>query len=192
MNPKIIYPIPDRQNTFYRNFRKIAGIVFLSASFLCLIINYLLKGKAWSIIVVWSLYSIWRLVFSLRLAEFSIFSHANRVSFYLVVLLLLIDYFLAHGWARIVVPIVLFGDLLIMFVIFFATYERRRRHLVSIIFLGLLNLLFIPYTFSSKVSFNWLVFSFQVASAVLFLVMVIVNFKDLLYEIRVRFKTDTK
>ena len=32
-------------------------------------------------IVVWSLFSIWRLFFSLRLVEFSIYSHAIKIIF---------------------------------------------------------------------------------------------------------------
>ncbi|MBQ1322678.1 MAG: hypothetical protein IIY30_02700, partial [Erysipelotrichaceae bacterium] len=84
MNPKIIYPIPERQAGFYRSLRNLARITFLAAGVICLLINFLIKGKMWSIIVIWSLFSVWRLVFSLRLVEFSIFSHANKVTFYIV------------------------------------------------------------------------------------------------------------
>ena len=192
MNLKIIYPIPDRQSTFYKNFRNIARIVFLVASAVCLIVNLLVKGKMWSIIVIWSLISLWRLIFSLRLVEFSIFSHASKVTFYLVFLLFLIDRFLAPGWAQTVIPIVLFADLLVMFVIFFVTYDRKDRHVVAIVFLGLLNLISIPYSIHSWPIENWIAFSFQIASLVLFLVVLIISRKDLLYEIKTRFQVDTK
>ena len=192
MNPKIIYPIPERQAGFYRSLRNLARITFLAAGVICLLINFLVKGKMWSIIVIWSLFSVWRLVFSLRLVEFSIFSHANKVTFYIVILLFLIDRFLAPGWAETVIPIVLFADLLVMFVLLFVTYERRRRHLVSIILLGLLNLVSIPYSIHSWPIDNWIAFSFQIASLALFIVMIIVNRKDLMYELKVRFLVNTK
>lgn len=187
MNPKIIYPIPGNQGTFYKRLRNFARILFLLASFVCLLINFLVKGKPWSIIVVWSLFSIWRLVFSLHLVEFSIFSHAGRVTFYIIGLLILIEHFLASGWAQTVIPIILFADLLVMFIVFFATYERRERHLVSILFLGILNLVSIPYSIRSWPIRNWIAFGFQIASFVLFLIMIIINRKDLVYELKARF-----
>ena len=104
----------------------------------------------------------------------------------------LIDRFLAPGWAETVIPIVLFADLLVMFVLFFVTYERRQRHLVSIILLGLLNLVSIPYSIHSWPIDNWIAFSFQIASLALFIVMIIVNRKDLMYELKVRFLVNTK
>lgn len=191
MNRKITYPVPRRQYRFYRVFREFARYAFIIAGAVCLLINYLLKGKAWSIIVVWSLFASWSLLFSLRLVEFSIFSHAVKVVFYLVVLLILIDRFLAPGWAKTVVPIVLFGYLFVMFIVFFATYGRRRRHLVSITMLGLFNLMLIPYSSSWPIR-NWVAFAFQIASIVLFIVMIIINFKDLRYELKARFMMKTK
>lgn len=192
MNPKIIYPIPGNQATFYKSLRNIVRILFLLTAAICLLVNILAKGKLWSIIVVWSLFSLWRLVFSPHLVEFSIFSHASRVTFYIVVLLILIDHFLASGWAQTVIPIVLFADLLAMFVIFFATYERRERHLVSIVFLCILNLILIPYSIRTWPIQNWIAFSFQTASIVLFIIMIAVNRKDLIYELKARFFSHRK
>jgi hypothetical protein len=192
MNPKIIYPVPERQSLFYRYLRNIVRIVFLVAALVCLIVNFLVKGKMWSLVVIWSLFSVWRLVFSLRLVEFSIFAHANKVTFYLVVLLFLIDHFLVPGWAETVIPIVLFADLLVMFVIFFAIYDRKERHLISIVLLGVLNLITIPYSLHSWPISNWIAFAFQCASLLLFVTLLLINRKELIYEIRARFSRNTK
>ena len=189
MNPRIIYPIPERQSSFYRTLRNIVRIVFLCASAVCLLVNLLVKGKMWSLIVIWSLFSIWKLVFSLRMVEFSIFSHTIRISFYLAVLLLLIDHFLARGWAQTVIPIVLFTFLLLMIIIFYVTYDRKARHLSSIMLLGLLCLASIPYSIHSWPITNWVAFAFSTASFVLFLMMIIINWKDILYELKVRLNT---
>ena len=192
MNPKIIYPIPERQRMFFRRLREIVRIVFICASLICLLVNFLVKGKFWSIIVVWSLFSLWRLIFSLRLVEFSVYCHAVRVTLHTIILLFLIDHFLAPGWAQTVIPIVFFADLLLMFVIYYVTYDRRHRHLVSILMLGLINLISIPYSIRSWPIDNWIAFAFQAASLLLFVVLIIINRKDLIYELKVRFMTGTK
>lgn len=189
MNPKIIYPLPAQQRSFYRYLRYYSRFALIIAGLTCLIVNYFTGGKAWSIIVVWSLFSIWRLFFSLRLVEFSIYSHAIKVTFYLVILLILIDSLLAHGWAQTVVPIVLFGYFLVMFILYFAIYSRKQRHLVSIMMLGLLNLVMIPYSIHSWPIDNWLAFAFGLSSLILFIIMIILNFKELRYEIKARFLT---
>ena len=189
MNSKIIYPLPNTQHSFYRYLRYYSRIAFLLAGFVCLLVNYLVKGKAWSIIVVWSLFSAWRLLFSLRLVEFSIYSHAIKATFYVVVLLILIDALLYHGWAQTVIPIVLFGFFFVMFVLYFAIYSRKQRHLVSIMMLGMLNLVMIPYSIHSWPIENWLAFAFELSSIVLFIIMVITNWKDIKYEIKARFFT---
>lgn len=189
MNPKIIYPLPNTQHRFYRYLRYYSRIAFIVAAFVCLLVNYLAKGKAWSIIVVWSLFSAWRLFFSLRLVEFSIYSHAIKVTFYLVILLILIDSLLAPGWAQTVVPIVLFAYFLVMTILYFAIYSRRQRHLVSVMMLGALNLIMIPYSIHSWPIENWLAFAFGLSSLILFIIMVIANWKDIKYEIKARFLT---
>lgn len=189
MNPKNIYPIPERQNQFYRSLRNIVRIVFLIAGFACLLVNVLVKGKAWSLIVVWSLFSIWKLVFSLKLVEFSIYAHAIKVTFYLTVLLLLIDQFLAPGWAQTVIPIILFAYLLVMFILYFAVYQRKDRHLLPVTMLGLFNLITIPYSIHSWPIENWIAFAFSLGSLVLFLIMLVINWKEIFYELKVRFMT---
>lgn len=186
MNPKIIYPIPNSQNSFYRHMRDVTRIVFISAALICFIVNYFTKGKAWSIIVAWSLFSIWQLLFGFRLVEFSVYSNAIRATLYLVILLILIDKFLYSGWAQTVIPIVLFAYLLVMFILYFAIYTRRQRHLVSIMMLGAFNVIMIPYSIRSWPIENWVAFSFLVASFVLFIVLIIVNWKDIKYEIKAR------
>ena len=192
MNPKIIYPIPDRQSTLYRNLRSVTRIVFILAAFVCLLVNILVKGKPWSLIVIWSLFCAWRLFFSLRLVEFSIFAHNVKITLYIVVLLYLIDRFLAPGWGETVIPIVLFGDLLIMLVVFLMTYDRKERHVVSITMLGLINLAMIPYSLHSWPITNWIAFAFLCASSVLFIVLLIINRKQLIHELKVRFNINTK
>ncbi len=186
MNPKIVYPIPVRQNMFYRTLRSYARIVFLFTAFVCLLVNLLTQTRLWSVIVIWALLGIWRLIFSLKLVEFSIFSHGVRASFYIVVLLGLIDYFLAPGWAETVIPICLFAMMLVMTILYFALYDRKDRHLASILLLGLYVLVAVPYSLHSWPITNWIAFSFLIAAILIFIILIVSNWHDVLYEIRNR------
>jgi len=188
MNPKIIYPIPRNQSLFYRRFRFIMRIVFLVAAAACVIVNIFTHGKPWSVIVLWSLWMAWQLFFSPALVEFSIFSHAVRVSLYSIVLLWLIDHFLAPGWAQTVIPIVFFGFLLILFILFWSLNESRDRHLVSILLLGFLSVLTTPYSLHDWPITNWIAFAFQVASFVLFIILIIINRKELRKKMKILFR----
>lgn len=188
MDPKIVYPIPKNQSVFYRTLRNIMRIVFIVGACACVIVNLCVKGKPWSVIVVWSLWMTWNLVFSLRLVEFSIFSHAVRVSLYSVVLLWLIDYFLAPGWAQTVIPIVVFAFLLVLFILFYAMYDTRDRHLVSIMVLGIVSVAIAPYSLHEWPIRNWIAFAFQAASLVLFVVLLIINWKDIVRKLRILFR----
>lgn len=192
MNPKIIYPIPTRQNMFYKRTRMIALFTFILASLVCVILNIIFKGKPWCLIVLWSLFSIWQLVFSLKLVEYSVFSHLSSIFIYVIVLLWIIDTFIAPGWASTVIPIVFFAAMLLMFIIYFATYDRKHRHLFSIMLLGISSIVSIPLFTNSWPIKNWLAFAFQIASAILFIVLLVINWKDVLFELKVRFKAKNK
>ena len=189
MNPKNIYPIPRRQNMFYKDLRNISRIVFILASIICVVINIISKTKPWSLIVLWCLFSLWKILFSLKLMEFSFFSYIVKISLSILVLLMLIDYFLISGWAKRVVPIFMFFVLLVMSIYFYVSHDRKERHLISIVILGTIAIAQIPiYTNSLPIS-NWLAFGFQIATILLFLILVILNWKDLLIELKMRFKT---
>ena len=192
MNPKIIYPLPVRQSSFYRRTRSIALYSFVAAGLVCVILNLILRGKPWSLIVVWSLFSVWQLVFSLKLVEYSIFSHLTRIFVHAIILLWIIDHFIAPGWAQIVIPIVFFGALTVLSVFYYITYDRKHRHLISIMILGVLSLINIPLYLSSWPVTNYLALAFQIASTALLLIMIITNWKDLLFEIKVRFKAKNR
>ena len=186
MNPRIVYPIPKRQYTFYTTFRHYYAIASILISVICIIVNILTHTKPWSVIVVWSLFSLWSLVFSLKIVEFSIFAHAIRSSLYIIILLGLIDYFIAPGWAQTVIPIVLFATMLVMLIIYFITYDKRERHLASILLLGLIVIISIPYSINSFPITNRIALWFHIASLIMFIVLLIINRKEVLYEIKAR------
>ena len=186
MEIKNIYPVPERNSLVYKNIRNIVKISFFIIGITCLIINIILKGKAWSLIVVWSLLSIWRSLFSLKLVEFSIFSHAIRIIIHIVILLLIIDLTVFNGLAQVSLPIVLVLSLLIMLILFYIFYNRKDRHIFSIFLLGLLNLAALHYSLDLYKQHHYIILGFNILGIILFIILFITNYKDIKYEIKAR------
>ena len=186
MNIKVIYPLIKKQNHFYQNLRYIIRLVFLIASLICILLNVIFKGPAWSLVVIWSLISIWNIVFSLKLVEYSIFSHLIEVVFHIIVLLFLINKVFNLVFAEYVIPIVLFGFLLALFIIYYVAYDKRDRNIISILSLGLIHLVSIPYAINSLSNNNWLILSFHIATSIILLILIIINWKDFIFELRAR------
>ena len=76
-----------------------------------------------------------------------------------------------------------------MFILFTALKDKKDRHYLSIFILGLFSLAFIPYSVRFPVD-DWIAFSFSIAIFVIFIVLLVINFKDIVYEIKVRLKTN--
>ena len=186
MKIKIIYPIPKRNSLVYRNTRYISKILFFIIGILSIIINMIFSDKMWSLIVIWSLISIWNIFFSLKLVEFSIFSHINRIILHLVFLLALIESIFELDLLKIILPIVVLICLIIMSVIFYILHDKRDRNIISIITLGLLNIIMLPYALNSLHEANWLLLSFHIISLIILIILLISNYKDLIFEIKSR------
>lgn len=128
-----IYPEIKEKNLAYPKIRPYVRIAFLIAAVTCVVVNLATGGKAWSIIVVWSLFGVWKLLFSPDTVEFNIISQAVKVMFYTVILLGLIDYFLAPGWAEFVIPIVCFGTLIFTCIVFFTDIRNQMKNTLPMI-----------------------------------------------------------
>lgn len=188
MNPKIIYPIPTTQSYIYRTTRKWLAIIFLVAAITSVIANIVVKGKFWSIVVVWSLFAIYRSIFSLKLVEFSAFSHASRIILRILILLWLIDHFLAPGWADTVMPIVGFGSLVVMVIIFYVFYSKKEQHILSVVLLGIFAILTFPATIRDLPNINWIAVAFSLASFIILLSIVLIHRNEIKQEISNRFR----
>ncbi len=135
MKLKNTYP-PAEKNRLNR--KTVLGMVrwpFLFAAYICPIINLLTGGKAWSVIVLVSLYTVWTLVLSPDLVEYNRISQFIKLIVCSCVLLLCIDIFLTPGWAIEVVPIVCFCGLAISGVLFFTDMERQKQNMLPMLLL---------------------------------------------------------
>lgn len=135
MKIEITYPpVPKRNLRHKKALRMVKWLCFFAAC-ICPAINLATGGKAWSLIVLMSLYMLWTLVLSPDLVEYNRISQFIKLIACSCVLLGLIDIFLAPGWAIEVVPIVCFCGLSISGVLFFTDLERQKQNMLPMLLL---------------------------------------------------------
>lgn len=112
----------------------------LIAVVICPIINLITGGKAWSLVVLMSIYMAWDLVISRDLVEYNRISQFVKLITLTSLLLITIDIFLAPGWALEAVPILIFSGLIVTSVLFFTDIERQKQNIFPFLFLILLSI----------------------------------------------------
>ena len=133
MKVNITYPSMGKRKVQRRKVLKIVRWPVLFAAFICPIINLVTGGKAWSLIVLMSLYMVWTLVFSTDLVEYNRISQFVKFIICSCILLTLIDVFLSPGWAIEVVPIVCFSSLVVSGALFFTDLERQKKNMLPML-----------------------------------------------------------
>ncbi len=140
MNIKITYPAIAKRKLQRKKLLNILRWPFLAAAFSCPVVNLATGGKAWSVIALMGLYMVWRLVFAVDLVEYNRISQFTKLITWSSLLLALIDYFLASGWAIEVVPIVCFGGLIVAGTLFFTDFQRQKQNVMPMLWLIFLAL----------------------------------------------------
>ncbi len=140
MDIEIVYPTTTPQQRHRAWFINWAKWPFLAAAYACPILNLALGWPAWSVVVLWSLWILWSFTLSPALVELNRISQAVKLVVDAVILLVLIDWLLAPGWAAEVVPIVSFGALIVVGVLFFTDFRRQRQNMAPMLVLAVLCL----------------------------------------------------
>ncbi len=135
MDFEVIYPKIKKQSLAMLRVRYIFGILFLVSSVACVAVNLILRGPAWSVVVLWSLYMVWTLCLKLPLVDRNLINLGVRFAVMTVILLILIDRLLAPGWAEFVVPLVAYGALIVLAVLFFVNVSKQRQNVMPLVFL---------------------------------------------------------
>lgn len=136
MRVEIVYPEPKRLHR--RLHWCVTGLQWLliAAACLCPALNLVTGGKAWSVIVLWALHMCWSLVISPARIEYNRISQFIKLLRDTSVLLLLVDWCLAPGWAVTVVPIVCFAGLIVGAALLFTDWRRQRQNLLPLLLLA--------------------------------------------------------
>ena len=140
MKIKITYPKVSPKIIKHQRLINFMNWPLLIAVVICPIINLITGGKAWSLVVLMSIYMAWNLVISRDLVEYNRISQFVKLITLTSLLLITIDVFLAPGWALEAVPILIFSGLIVTSVLFFTDIERQKQNIFPFLFLILLSI----------------------------------------------------
>lgn len=141
MRLKITYPTVKRSSLRLKKLLAFIRWAVVFSGYICVIMNLVTGGKAWSAVVVMSLYTVWTLVLSPDLVEYNRISQFIKLITCSCILLTLIDVFLSPGWAIEVVPIVCFCGLTVAGVLFFTDLERQKQNMLPMLLLIFFSLI---------------------------------------------------
>ena len=140
MKIKITYPKVSPKIIKHQRLINLMKWPLLIAVVICPIINLITGGKAWSLVVLMSIYMAWDLAISRDLVEYNRISQFVKLITLTSLLLITIDVFLAPGWALEAVPILIFSGLIVTSVLFFTDIERQKQNIFPFLFLILLSI----------------------------------------------------
>ena len=140
MKIKITYPKVSPKIIKHQRLINFMKWLLLIAVVICPIINLITEGKAWSLVVLMSIYMAWDLVISRDLVEYNRISQFVKLITLTSLLLITIDVFLAPGCALEAVPILIFSGLIVTSVLFFTDIERQKQNIFPFLFLILLSI----------------------------------------------------
>ena len=185
MDIKITYPTPKMKD--YRYIINILRLCFLAASYICPIVNLFTGGKPWSLVVLWGLWFIWFLFISRDLVEYNRISQTAKSLVYTCILLILIDRYLAPGWASFVIPIVSFGALIVMGILFFTNIPKQKQNMMPMVWLIAASFAVTIIALLGWLNLNWPMVTLGSTAFVLLVVSAVILKKELLREIKKRF-----
>lgn len=189
MKVEITYPELDKVNILFLRSRRIVKWLFLVAGAACIMVNIAVKGKPWSVVVIWSLLTVWNMVFSPDSVEFNFISQTVKAVFHVCILLGLIDVCLAPGWSMFVIPIILFAALILTTLILIVDYKTQLRNTMPMMWLVVFSLILTVVSFFGITEMNWpMIVLGSIALSVLILFIFFHN--DFVRELKKRFHTN--
>ncbi len=146
MNINITYPELSKKRATREKLIRILRLPFVLVALACPIVNLAtikVAPLAWSLIVLFGLYSIWNLAVAIDLIEYNRTSQFIKFITYSVILLALIDFFLTPEtpWGYTAIPIVAFSGLVVAAVLFYTDFERQRHNLMPLLIIDILSLI---------------------------------------------------
>ena len=190
MKVDITYPQQSRRKLQLNQIRGWIKWPFLFAAYICPILNLCTGGKAWSVIVLWSLWIAWSFVFSPDLVEYNRISQIVKLVADASALLIMIDLLLAPGWADEVVPLVCFSGIVVTGALFFTDLDRQKQNMMPMLWMILISIISVIISFSFWTEENgWALALMGAVAAALLLEFYSVLGRDLMREMNKRFHT---
>lgn len=135
MKIKLIYPPIEKKKLQRSRLLSILRWPVLAAAVLCPIIDHKTGSQGWSLVVLMSLYTVWTMVISPDLVEYNRISQFIKLIVCICFLLILIDLFLAPGWAVTVVPLVCSGGVVVSGLLFYTDLNKQKHNMLPMLLL---------------------------------------------------------
>jgi ABC-type multidrug transport system permease subunit len=186
MKIKVVYPEVSKKTFQRRIIIKYLKWPFILASLITPIINILVGGLAWSVIVVVGLYMTWHLLVSPDLFEYNRISQFIKFSIYCCILILLIDLLLVGGWALEVISIINFAALIVSGFLLYTDFNHQKHNLFPIFFLIVIGLVWATVGLISLNIPSWILIVLACIALLSLGVIIIVLKGDFIRELKCR------
>lgn len=133
MQIELIYPPVGKRRLDKQRIVRCCKWAFLFAGLMCAVVNISTGGKAWSVVVIWSMWMVWTQLVSPDTVEYNLISQTIKLIVNACILLVMIDWLLTPGWAAEVVPIIGYSTLILVSVLFFADMETQRQNMLPLL-----------------------------------------------------------
>lgn len=185
MKINVTYPLPKGKSYTRRRLLKVLKWPFILSSIACVIVNICVGKPYWSCIVIVSLLALWKLVFSLDLVEYNRISQVIKSTFYVVILITLINFLIVPIWTLGVLCIICFSALILAGVLFLTDIKRQKQNMLPMFFFIIVTMIASVIGFMNSNSSNlWTVIVMASLSFVLLLVCIFVLRADFIRELK--------
>lgn len=185
MKINVTYPLPKGKSYTRRRLLKVLKWPFILSSIACVIVNICVGKPYWSCIVIVSLLALWKLVFSLDLVEYNRISQVIKSTFYVVILVTLINFLIVPIWTLGVLCIICFSALILAGVLFLTDIKRQKQNMLPMFFFIIVTMIASVIGFMNSDSSNlWTVIVMASLSFVLLLVCIFVLRVDFIRELK--------
>lgn len=127
MHVRLTYPPTTALSFWRRNRRALWRSSFFLTGYACLLVNLLTGGMPWSLIAIGGLTVLWVVFLYHPQVENTPIKKLCDSAIAVCLYLFLLDSVIGGGWSGFVVPIVFFGDLVIIGSYFLLYFQKRKR-----------------------------------------------------------------
>ena len=187
MEIEMVYPPKKRYRNVWEGFRRVFKWIFLTAAYICPLVNLCVGGEPWSLVVLWSEWLVWSQFFSPSLVEYNLISQISKGLTNTCVLLLLIATIYSLGWAEFVIPIVCFGTLATIGVLFLTDISKHKQNMMPMVWIIFASLVGIAGAFIGWPRMNWPMIVLGATAFALLTVCAVILRRDMLSELKKRF-----
>lgn len=133
MKVRNVYPLKNKNPVYRDMWIRIFRWPFLVAIYVCPILNLILGGPAWSVIVLWGLWMLWSFFVSPYVIEYNRLSQFVKLITNASIMLVLIKLLIAPMMPLKVIPIVGFAGVILIMILFVTDLKKQQQNLFPLL-----------------------------------------------------------